>query len=122
VRLVPTFEIWIARQIPTLPIPRPGFFLQSDYSVIGGIVSALLILIVARVRNPGELRSRGDNLPNGSGKTDEAPESCTIPRRCPRQLMVPPNRIRCQVTNELGSFSPAVARRRISSWRDASHL
>src|SRR5947207_6977675 len=46
VRVVPTFEVWIAQQIPTLPIPRPGF-LQSDYSVIGGIVSALLILIIA---------------------------------------------------------------------------
>jgi NTE family protein len=38
---------WISQQIPYLNIPRPALLGIDKYSVIGGIVSALLILVIA---------------------------------------------------------------------------
>lgn len=48
VTVVPEVERSIAQQVPRLSIPRPAFLhIPSDYSVLGGIVSALLILAIA---------------------------------------------------------------------------
>src|SRR2546421_5960394 len=48
VRAVPKAERWISGQVPTVTIPRPTFLdIPKDYSVVGGIVSALLIIVIA---------------------------------------------------------------------------
>src|SRR6266542_1162511 len=48
IQVVPAAERWIAGQVPNYSIPRPAFLhIPHDYSVVGGIVSALLIIVVA---------------------------------------------------------------------------
>lgn len=47
VHLVPITGKWIGKQLPTYSIPRPGFLKVDEYSVVGGLVSALLIVLVA---------------------------------------------------------------------------
>lgn len=48
INVVPLAEKWIGGQVPTISIPRPGFLgIPPEYSVVGGIVSALLIVFVA---------------------------------------------------------------------------
>ncbi len=47
VNVAPSAEQWISKRIPSIDIPRPAFLGIDKYSVIGGIVSALLILVIA---------------------------------------------------------------------------
>jgi len=48
VRVVPHAERWFSHRVPNISIPRPSFLdIPPDYSVVGGIVSAILILVVA---------------------------------------------------------------------------
>src|SRR5256885_2759113 len=48
IRAVPHAERWISQRVPTIEIPRPSFLdIPPDYSVVGGIVSALLIIVIA---------------------------------------------------------------------------
>ena len=48
VRAVPHAERWLSHRVPGISIPRPSFLdIPADYSVVGGIISALLILLVA---------------------------------------------------------------------------
>ena len=50
VRVVPKAERRISKRVPKISIPRPAFLdIPPDYSVVGGIVSALLIIVVAVV-------------------------------------------------------------------------
>jgi predicted acylesterase/phospholipase RssA len=48
IKAVPLAEKWIGRKLPDISIPRPSFLgIDPNYSVVGGIVSALLIVLVA---------------------------------------------------------------------------
>lgn len=47
VNVAPSAEVWISNRIPSIDFPRPAFLGIDKYSVIGGIVSALLILLIA---------------------------------------------------------------------------
>lgn len=47
VNVAPSAEEWISQRIPSINFPRPAFLGIDKYSVIGGIVSALLILLIA---------------------------------------------------------------------------
>ena len=47
VDVAPKAEQWISKQIPVINVPRAFLGAANDYSVVGGIVSALLILLIA---------------------------------------------------------------------------
>src|SRR6185369_13748306 len=50
VRVVPKAEQMISRKVPNISIPRPAFLeIPADYSIVGGLVSALLIIATAAV-------------------------------------------------------------------------
>jgi len=48
VRAVPRVEHMISQKVPTISIPRRAFLeIPSDYSAVGGIVSAALMILIA---------------------------------------------------------------------------
>jgi NTE family protein len=46
VRAVPKVEQYISKKVPAVSIPRPALLDIENYSVVGGIVSAILIMVI----------------------------------------------------------------------------